>query len=153
MHSKLGIFSVFLFAIIFLIPASSFPFANSQEYYDEQDLYYSYEDEQYKKADKKNYNEQYKIEDERKSYYNDNDKQYKNDDKSDEPLIIIKNESIVKKEKKKMMEEPPMLIVKMYCIVILSVESVINVALTQYRPQTVRDGYKHVLRIIKYAII
>ena len=32
MHSKLGVFSVFLFAAILLIPASSFPFVNAQEY-------------------------------------------------------------------------------------------------------------------------
>ena len=40
MHSKLGVFSVFLFATILLIPASSFPFANAQEYYnDKKDTY------------------------------------------------------------------------------------------------------------------
>ncbi|MGD1836239.1 MAG: sialidase family protein [Nitrososphaeraceae archaeon] len=38
MHSKLGIFSVFLFATVLLIPASSFHFVNAQEYND--DTYY-----------------------------------------------------------------------------------------------------------------
>ena len=78
-------FSVLVFGIMMLlIPASSV--ANAQEY---EDRYY--EDEQYKKVDKKN--------------------------SSDEPVIIIKNEPIQKKEKKKM-KEPPMLLVKkdvLYC--------------------------------------
>ena len=48
-------------------------------------------------------------------YYED--EQYKKDNKSNEPVIIIKNEPIQKKEKKKM-KELPMLIVKkdvLYC--------------------------------------
>ena len=48
-------------------------------------------------------------------YYED--AQYKKDNKSNEPVIIIKNEPIQKKEKKKM-KEPPMLVVKkdvLYC--------------------------------------
>ena len=104
MNSKFGMFSVLVLGIMMLlIPATSL--ANAQEY---EDKYYK--DEQYKKIDKKSYNEPYKKEDERKSYYND-DKE-----KSEEPIIIIKNEPIVKKEKK--MKEPPMLLVKkdvLYC--------------------------------------
>ena len=43
MHSKLGIFSVFLFATILLIPASSFPFVNAQEYSDDNKYNYIFE--------------------------------------------------------------------------------------------------------------
>ena len=114
MNSKFGMFSVLVLGIMMLlIPASSL--ANAQEY---EDRYY--EDKEYKKIDKKSYNEPYKKEDERKSYYNDDNEQYKKDnkEKSEEPVIIIKNEPIQKKEKKKMMKEPPMLLVKkdvLYC--------------------------------------
>ena len=105
MNSKFGMFSVLVFGImILLIPASSL--ANAQEYDDRH-----YEDNEYKKIDKKSSNEPYKKDEERKSYYNDDNK------KSEEPVIIIKNEPIQKKEKKKM-EEPPMLVVKkeiLYC--------------------------------------
>ena len=105
MNSKFGMFSVLVLGIMMLlIPATSM--ANAQEY---DDRYY--EDKEYKKIDKKSYNEPYKKEDERKSYYKDDNK------KSEEPVIIIKNEPIQKKEKKKM-KEPPMLVVKkdvLYC--------------------------------------
>ena len=106
MNSKFGMFSVLVIGVLMLlIPATSL--ANAQEY---DDRYY--EDKEYKKIDKKSYNEPYKKDDERNSYYNE-DKE-----KSDEPVIIIKNEPIVKKEKKKEMKEPPMLLVKkdvLYC--------------------------------------
>ena len=112
MNSKVGMFSVLVIGVMMLlIPATSV--ANAQEY---EDRYY--EDKQYKKVYKKSYNESYNKENERKSFYND-DIKYKKDDreKSDEPVIIIKNEPIQKKEKKKM-KEPPMLLVKkdvLYC--------------------------------------
>ena len=109
MNSKFEMFSILVFGIVMLlIPASSL--ANAQEY----------EDKEYKKIDKKSYNEQYKKKDERKAYYND-DKE-----KSEEPLIIIKNEPIVKKEKKKEMKEPPMLLVKkdvLYCDFVVGEET------------------------------
>ena len=103
MNSKVGMFSVLVLSVMMLlIPATSI--ANAQEYddpyYNEQDQYYDdvYQDNNYKKS---NYeNEPYKIQ----------------DDKTDEPVIIIKNEPIQKKEKK--MKEPPMIIVKkdvLYC--------------------------------------
>ena len=110
MNSKFGMFSV-LGIMMLLIPASSL--ANAQEYDDRH-----YEDNEYKKIDKKSSNEPYKKDEERKSYYNDDNK------KSEEPVIIIKNEPIQKKEKKKM-EEPPMLVVKkdvLYCDVIANDE-------------------------------
>ena len=107
MNSKFGMFSVLVLGIMMLlIPATSM--ANAQQEYE--DKYY--EDETYKKVDKKSYNEPYKKEDERKSYYN------VDKEKSEEPVIIIKNEPIQKKEKKKEMKEPPMLLVKkdiLYC--------------------------------------
>ena len=96
-------FSVLVLGVMMLlIPATSI--ANAQEYkdpyYNEQDQYYGdvYRDNNYKKS---NYeNEPYK----------------KQGDKTDEPVIIIKNEPIQKKEKK--MKESPMIIVKkdvLYC--------------------------------------
>ena len=113
MNSKFGMFSVLVLGIMMLlIPATSM--ANAQEY---DDRYY--EDKEYKKIDKKSYNEPYKKEDERKSYYKDDNK------KSEEPIIIIKNEPIQKKEKKKEMKEPPMLVVKkdvLYCDIVANDE-------------------------------
>ena len=114
MDSKFGMFSALVIGVMMLlIPATSI--ANAQEY---EDKYY--EDEQYKKVDKKSYGELYKKEDERKSYYSDDTK------KSEEPIIIIKNEPIQKKEKKKEMKDPPMLLVKkdvLYCDNIVNIES------------------------------
>ena len=43
MNSRLGIFSVFLFATILLIPASSFSFANAQEYSNNKEDNYIFE--------------------------------------------------------------------------------------------------------------
>ncbi|MGD1839195.1 MAG: hypothetical protein ACPKPY_14190, partial [Nitrososphaeraceae archaeon] len=40
MHSNLGIFSVFLFATVLLIPASSFLLVNAQEYNKEDNSYF-----------------------------------------------------------------------------------------------------------------
>ena len=90
-------FSILILGVMMLlIPATSI--ANAQEYkdpyYNEQDQYYDdvYRDNNYKKS---NYeNEPYK----------------KQGDKTDEPVIIIKNEPIQKKEKK--MKESPMLLLK-----------------------------------------
>ena len=45
MHSKLGIFSVFLFATILLLPASSFHFVNAQEYSDDKKYNYYFEND------------------------------------------------------------------------------------------------------------
>ena len=69
MHSKLGIFSVFLFATILLIPASSFPFANAQEYSDDKKYNYIFENN---KAD-------YIDKDGKQYYYHypQNDKEFK----------------------------------------------------------------------------
>ena len=95
MNSKLGMSLLVLGVIMLLIPATAV--ASAQEY-DKQ-----YEYEQYEKIYEKSYNEQYKKD---------------NREKSDEPVIIIKNEPIQKKEKKKMMKESPMLLVKkdvLYC--------------------------------------
>ncbi|MGD1836771.1 MAG: hypothetical protein ACPKPY_01780, partial [Nitrososphaeraceae archaeon] len=94
MNSKIGMFSVLVLGVMMLLIPSSSSLASAQEY-DNDKTYkdnekYSYEYEPYKKEDNK---------------------------KSDEPVIIIKNEPIVKKEKKEM-KEPPMLLVKkdvLYC--------------------------------------
>ena len=97
MNSTVVMFSVLIIGIMMLfIPSTSL--ANAQEYDDRH-----YEDEQY-------YDSGYRDDDYKKSGYEN--------DKTDEPIIIIKNEPIVKKDKKKMMKEPPMLLVKkdvLYC--------------------------------------
>ena len=66
MHSILGVFSVFLFSIILLISASSFPFANAQEY--DNDKYY------YKDFNEKNNN--YFFEDNKADYIDKDGTEY-----------------------------------------------------------------------------
>ena len=85
--------------MILLVPSTSL--VNAQEYY-EQDQYYSYEDEQYKKADKKYYDEQYET-GERKPYYNDdkryvydyNEKNFGDIERFDDNLFVCDNVIVV----------------------------------------------------------
>ena len=69
MHSILGVFSVFLFATVLLIPASSFPFANGQQYSDNKKNNYIFENNKPEYIDKDG--KQYYY------HYPSNDKEFK----------------------------------------------------------------------------
>ena len=106
MNSNLGMFAVLAFSVIMLLIPSSSSLVNAQEYdtYYEQDQYYDgiYQDDNYKKS----------------NYENDSYNNKQDDKKTDEPVIIIKNEPLQKKEKKEKKKELPMILVKkdvLYC--------------------------------------